>query len=81
MYAVYLHVGALEAAPVNKAQRRKVMDFIRSLQRNPFVEGDYVDHDSAGRLRQIKIVGNHAVTYWADNVAKIVMIVDLCPAG
>lgn len=80
MYQVCLHVGALDAAPVGKAQRQKMMDFIRNLEGAPFTEGDYVDHDPSARERQIKIVGKYAVTYWADHAARIVMVVDVCPA-
>lgn len=80
MYEVYLHLGALDSAPSNKSQRRKVMNFIRSLQSAPFTESDYVDHDPSDRQRQIKMIGDYAITYWADHAAKIVMIVDVCPA-
>ena len=31
-------------------------------------------------IRQIKIVGNYAITYWLDDAVKSVMIVDIRPA-
>ena len=33
------------------------------------------------RERQIKIVGDHAVTYWLDAPVHTVMVVDIRPAG
>ena len=32
MYEVYLHAGLLDAMPRSSTQRRRIMDFIRSLR-------------------------------------------------
>jgi hypothetical protein len=79
-YAVYLHFELLEVVPKRGAQQQKILRFIRSLAENPFVEGDFTDKDETFRTRQIKIIGDYAVTYWADHPAKTVMIVDVALA-
>jgi hypothetical protein len=57
-----------------------IMKFIRSLAENPYTPGDFCDHDDTLRRRQIKIVGNYAVTYWMDDPVKAVMVVGVRPA-
>jgi len=79
-YAVYLHFELLEAVPKRGAQQQKILRFIQSLAENPFAEGDFTDKDEAFRMRQIKIVGDFAITYWADHPAKTVMVMDIALA-
>jgi len=79
-YEVYLHLGLLDAVPKSGAHRRKIMDFISNLREHPRTEGDYSDKDASLRIRQIKIVGDYAITYWLDDPVRIVMIVDVRPA-
>ena len=76
-YEVYLHLGLLDAVPKSGAQRRRIMDFISRLRERPRTEGDYSDKDASFRIRQIKIVGDYAITYWLDDPVRIVMIVDV----
>ena len=40
-------------------------------------EGDYSDKDASLQIRQIKIIGDYAITYWLDDAVKGVMIVDV----
>lgn len=42
------------------------MDFIHSLPERPDTPGDYFDRDDFLLDRQIKIVGDYAVTFWLD---------------
>ncbi len=79
-YAVYLHFELLEVVPKRGPPPQNILRFIQSLAENPFVEGDFADQDKTFRTRQIKIVGNYAITYWADHPAKTVMVVDICLA-
>ena len=79
-YSVYLHIDLLEVVPVRGGQRKQIMDFVRSLAQDPHALGDYTDLDETHRTRQIKIIGRYAVTYWADDPVKSVMIVDVRPA-
>jgi len=79
-YAIYLHFELLEVIPRRGTQQQKLFRFMQSLAENPFVEGDFTDQDETLRTRQIKIIGDHAITYWVDHPAKTVMVVDICPA-
>lgn len=79
-YEVYLHIGLLDAVPKSGQQRRMIMDFISGLRDRPRTEGDYTDKDASLRIRQIKIIGDYAITYWLDDPVKSVMIVDVRPA-
>lgn len=74
-YAVYLHFDLLEDVPARGDQRRRIMDFVRSLADQPNTPGDHTDTDGSVRTRQIKIVGQYAVTYWLDEPVRIVMVV------
>jgi len=76
-YRVYLHLDLIEALPRRSAQKRKILNFMRWLEQNPFVPGDFTDRDASLRAREIKVIGDYAVTYWADHPAKAVMIVDI----
>ena len=73
-HEVYMHLGLLEAVPKSGAQRKAIMEFIRSLRSQPHSRGDFTDRDAALRERQIKIVGDYAITYWLDAPVKIVMV-------
>ena len=79
-YRVYLHLDLLETLPKRSEQKRKILNFIRSLEQNPFTKGDFTDKDSSLRTREIKIIGDHAITFWADHPVKSVMVVDIQPA-
>lgn len=79
-YKVYVHIDLLDLVPVRGGQRKLVMSFIRSLAQDPHTPGDYTDLDESQRTRQITIVGRYAVTYWADDPVKAVMVVDVRPA-
>jgi hypothetical protein len=79
-YAVYLHFELLAVVPKRGTQQQQIFRFIQSLAENPFTEGDFTDQDETFRTRHIKIVGDFAVTYWADHPAKTVMVVDIAVA-
>jgi hypothetical protein len=51
------------------------MNFVRLLSSEPQTLGDFLSQDESQRLRQVKIVGDYAVTYWVDEPVKTVMIV------
>ncbi|MGI9087534.1 MAG: hypothetical protein ACR2HH_07330 [Chthoniobacterales bacterium] len=76
-YEVYIHLDLLEAAPQHGPRRDNLMAFIYSLRTSPYTPGDFTDTDSSFRRRQIKIIGDFAITYWVDDPVKAVMIVDL----
>jgi len=79
-YEVYVHSALLESVPKSGSQRSRIMDFICSLREHPDTPGDFTDKDASLRERQIKIVGDYAITYWLDAPVRIVMVVDIRPA-
>jgi mRNA-degrading endonuclease RelE of RelBE toxin-antitoxin system len=79
-YDVYLHSDLLDSVPTRGEQRRKIMAFVRSLADQPHTPGDFTDVDPSQRTRQIKIIGDYAVTYWVDEPVKTVMVVGVRPA-
>lgn len=74
-YDVYLHFDLLESVPARGEQRRMIMAFVRSLAGQPHTPGDFTDTDQSQRRRQIKIIGDYAVTYLVDEPIKTVMVV------
>jgi hypothetical protein len=72
-----MHFSLLDAVPRSGIHRRKIIEFIRSLQEHPETQGDFTEKDVSLRERQIKIVGDYAVTYWLDAPVRIVMVVDV----
>ncbi len=76
-YQVYLNIDLLEAVPKSGPQRQQIMKFIYSLRDRPRTEGDYSDKDASLQIRQIKIIGDYAITYWLDDAVKSVMVVDV----
>lgn len=79
-YEVYMHIALLDSVPKSGVQRRKVLDFIYSLRKYPGTLGDFIDKDVSSRERQIKIIGDYAVTFWLDSPVKIIMVVKVCLA-
>lgn len=76
-YDVFMHLDLLALMPKTGAQRRKIMDFIHSLRQSPFTPGDYTERDAAQLDREVKVMGDYAVTYWVDAPVRAVMIVDI----
>ncbi len=76
-FAVYIHLELLEVVPIHGEQRRLIMQFVRSLATAPHTPGDFTDKDRTLRTRQVRIVGQYAVTYWVDAPARAVMVVDV----
>ncbi|WP_131989547.1 hypothetical protein [Chthoniobacter flavus] len=72
-----MHLTVLESVPKSGAQRQRIMNFIRSLREKPDTPGDFLDKDTSLRVRQVKIVGDYAITYWVDAPVKAVMVVDV----
>lgn len=77
LHEVYLHVGVLDDFPKSGIQRRRLMDFICSLREHPETRGDFTDKDESLHERQIKLVGDYAITFWLDAPVKAVMVVDV----
>jgi hypothetical protein len=79
-YAVYLHSSVLAQTPRSGTKRTRVMQFIHSLSEDPFHSGDFQDRDEAGHEIEVKIVGDHAVSYWADHAVREIKVINIQPA-
>jgi len=72
-----MHLTLLESLPKSGPQRRRIMDFVRSLRERPDTPGDFTNKDASLRVRQVKIIGDFAITYWVDAPVKTVMVIDM----
>lgn len=73
-YAVFISEQALASAPRSGVQREAVMRFIRSLAHNPNAAGDFIEKDQAGRVVQVRVIGRHAITFWADHAVSEIKV-------
>ena len=81
-YSVYVEAHVAESIPRLKiAEREHLLRFFHKLRANPFLEGDYIEHDDIGRPLQVLVIGRHAVIFWTDHPVKEVKILDLKLAG
>lgn len=81
-YSVYVEARVAESLPrLKSAERERLLRFCHKLRTDPFLEGDYIEHDDIGRLLQVLVVGRHAIVFWADHAIQEVKILDLKPAG
>jgi hypothetical protein len=74
-----MHIGLLDSVPKGGSQRRKILEFIRRLREFPETRGDFTDRDASLRERQVKLIGDFAITFWLDAPVRIVMVVDVRP--
>ncbi len=81
-YSVYVESGVAESLlRLKSTERGRLLRFFHKLRANPFLEGDYTEHDDIGRLLQVFVIGRHAVVFWVDHAVKEVKILDFKPAG
>ena len=57
--------------------RRALRNVIAATGRVPLEMSDAEDYDGTGRLLQIAIVGDYALTYWVDDADRHVKIPDV----
>jgi hypothetical protein len=62
---------------VRGRQRVGILDFLDSLHRDPFQDGDFMTLSPEGRPIQAKIIGSFALLYFADHPVCEVKVVDL----
>jgi hypothetical protein len=77
---VFMHLGLLDALPKSGLQRRRIMAYIYGLREEQNPVGDFTEKDASQRVRQVKIVGGYAITFWLDAPVSAVMVVDIRPA-
>jgi hypothetical protein len=76
-YKVLVTLEALQIDPPTRAERHHILSFLESLTTNPDRAGDFTERDDSGRLVQIKILGDYALTYWADHAVKEVKVIKI----
>lgn len=77
-YEIFLRAEAVDSLRAMRGPaRRQVAAYIDSLATNPFSEADYAMEDASGREIHIKILGQYAVTFWADHAVKEVKVIDI----
>ena len=70
-YKVFLRLEAMESLKgIRDAQRSRIARFIGSLTSDPSQSGDYAEQDDTQRQIEIKVIGQYAVTYWADHAVR-----------
>ncbi len=74
-HEVHLRIGKLRSQA-----RTGIMRFLESLASDPFQKGDYQDRTPEGRDVQVKVIGCHALIFWADHPVREVKIVDIIKA-
>lgn len=76
-YQVYLHRCVAEGTQsLRGSQKRAVLDFLDQLQADPFIQGDFKKYLGTRDL-EVKVIGRHAVYFYADHAVKEVKIVEL----
>lgn len=73
-YKVLVSIEFLQLQRPAPREREQILSFLESLADNPFKPGDYEERDDVDRPLRIKIVGNYALTYWADHAVKEVKV-------
>ena len=73
-YKVLVSIAVLQLERPARAERDKILSFLETLADNPTKPGDFEERDDAGRPVQIKIVGDYALTYWADHAVREVKV-------
>lgn len=65
---------ALQLKRPGRAQRDQIFSFLEGLADDPGQAGDFTERDAAGNSVHIKIIGDYALTYWADHAVKEVKV-------
>jgi hypothetical protein len=73
-YKVLVTIEALQMKRPIRMERDRILSFLEALANDPDRPGDYTERDDAGRSVQIKIVGDFALTYWADHAVKEIKV-------
>lgn len=59
---------------IKRKEKDKILKYFRGLVGEPSQLGDYQENDAVGRPVQIKILGDYAITFWADHAVSEVKV-------
>ena len=77
-YKIFLRLEAAEAIRVVRGvQQTQISAFIDSLGNDPSQVGDCTERDESDRQIEIKVIGQYAITFWADHAVKEIKIADI----
>ncbi len=77
-YKIFLRLEAAEAIRVVRGvQQTQISAFIDSLGNAPSQVGDCTERDESDRQIEIKVIGQYAITFWADHAVKEIKIADI----
>ena len=79
-YRVLITREVLALAKPGWRERQRLMNFLETLADDPFQEGDFQEKDDDGRTVEVKILGQYAVTFWADHALKEVKVTKMVKA-
>jgi len=74
-YKVLVSVAFLKLEGLSRTDRDRILKFIEALADNPWKPGDYEEQDDAGHPVHIKIIGDYALTFWADHAVKEIKVI------
>ena len=80
-YKVLISIEILQLERPTRLNRESILSFLESLALNPQRWGDYEDRDEVGRPVQIKIIGDYALTFWADHAVKEIKVTKIGEGG
>ena len=77
-YKIFLRLEAAEAIRVVRGvQQTQISAFIDSLGNDSSQVGDYTERDESDRQIEIKVIGQYAITFWADHAVKEIKVADI----
>ena len=80
-YPLYVrHEVYQRLANIRGRQRKEIMSFLATLERDPIQRGDYETTSPEGRTVQARILGSFALLFWADHAVAEIKVIDLVPA-
>ena len=80
-YRVFICQAAVDAiANLRGKQRDQLAAFVRSLEADPYNEGDFRETDSSGRDFYTKVIQEYAVSYYPDHAVKEVKVIEVSRA-
>ena len=77
-YTYDLDASALHIfAAITSRQRQRLLRIFDHLADDPFLPGDFVEHDAVGRPCQVKRFGDWSLTYWSEHIGHKVHILSV----
>jgi len=77
-YQLFIAVDVLEFIErLPRKTRLGIRAVVAEIGENPIDLSDAVEYDSIGRMVQITVIGDYALTYWIDEADQHVKVLDI----